>query len=187
MPPHASSAQQIRHDYFMYMCHDMHAVGSGEPYYCLMNALYKMPFRWVLALDENRAMDGLGIRAHYENMHMFQETDLVHEAMETLGECSVLEMLVALSERISDQIGCRPHIWFWEMLENLNLTQFSDHDFNRRGGVDKIREMVDIFMDRKFAADGTGSPFPLEDPKKDQRDVEIWYQMQAYLMERYEV
>jgi hypothetical protein len=32
---------------------------------------------------------------------------------------------------------------------------------------------------------GLGGMFPLEDPREDQRAIEIWYQMMAYINENY--
>jgi hypothetical protein len=36
---------------------------------------------------------------------------------------------------------------------------------------------------RLYTTSGYGGLFPLEEPKEDQRKVEIWYQMMAYLGE----
>jgi hypothetical protein len=38
---------------------------------------------------------------------------------------------------------------------------------------------------REYDSDGgNGGLFPLNEPNEDQRDVEVWYQMMAYLQER---
>ena len=49
----------------------------------------------------------------------------------------------------------------------------------------RIDDILDRWIERKFSRNGKGSPFPLKKPKKDQRKVELWYQMQGYICENY--
>ena len=46
-----------------------------------------------------------------------------------------------------------------------------------------INEAFQMINERSYAFDGYGGLFPLRKPHQDQRNIEIWYQMQAYLME----
>jgi len=39
---------------------------------------------------------------------------------------------------------------------------------------------------RRYSKTGKGGLFPLKHPKKDQTEVEIWYQMQQYVMENFD-
>ena len=40
---------------------------------------------------------------------------------------------------------------------------------------------------REYSDNGHGGLFPLKNPKKDQRKVEIWYQMTEYINENYPI
>jgi hypothetical protein len=52
---------------------------------------------------------------------------------------------------------------------------------------DDILDCIDRFLSRKYDYNGVGGIFPLrKGASEDQRNVEIWYQMQSYLMENYE-
>ena len=52
-----------------------------------------------------------------------------------------------------------------------------------RGEWENIDEILNKFIDRTYRASGYGGLFPLRHSKEDQRKVEIWYQMAAYLIE----
>jgi hypothetical protein len=71
---------------------------------------------------------------------------------------------------------------FFMMVDNLGLTNATDEHFS-----DDIYEKVVVtlanFMDRKYEYNGKGGLFPLKFPRKDQRFVEIWYQLNAVLIE----
>ncbi len=78
-------------------------------------------------------------------------------------------------------------------MENLGLARYFDSYLrgNNEFLVEKIDEIIDIWMYRRFDFNGFGGLFPLKwgrlrpgQRKKDQRKVEIWYQMQAYMIEK---
>jgi hypothetical protein len=64
---------------------------------------------------------------------------------------------------------------------NLELNPYNDRD-----GVDEahVTETLDRVIYRNYESNGHGGFFPLEDPDEDQRRVELWYQLNAYLNER---
>ena len=74
------------------------------------------------------------------------------------------------------------------MLSNAGLDSFSDAVYNDNPDFD-IRRIVDIkirrILNREYHPDGDGGLFPLMNPREDQRGVEIWYQMSAYLLEQF--
>lgn len=135
-------------------------------------ALAQKDFYSILPEDERRESDGRALREDYG-----EEVD---------GTCSVLEMLVALAIRMADEIV--PEIgnagyFFWLMVKNLGLDDMDDAEFN----PEETHYILDRFLERGYEPNGYGGLFPLEHPKKDQRNVEIWYQMQAYVIENYEI
>jgi hypothetical protein len=100
----------------------------------------------------------------------------------------MLEFLIALATRMNESVyddrypNQEPY-WFMVLLQNLGLDKYDDtYDFTVIHG-----EVYDIFMvlnHREYDIDGSrGGLFPLKDPAENQREVEVWYQMQAYLSE----
>jgi hypothetical protein len=75
--------------------------------------------------------------------------------------------------------------WFWMMLGNAELDGFTDEAFYALRGHILVDKILNRILDRTYKRDGIGGLFPLKHPKKDQRRVELWYQMNAYLVENY--
>ena len=124
--------------------------------------------------DDNRATDGIDLRNRFERESSVMLPDL--------EECRMLEFFVALAIRINETVynnedPDRVSNWFWQLMENIGA---SIHKQN-------LGVLATIFRrlnHREYAEDGThGGLFPLKNPREDQRNVEIWYQMMAYLME----
>lgn len=134
--------------------------------------LFRTTFEYFVSNDQNRAADG----------EVFRERFLLEEGLSYSGreldgwmslECSVLEMLMALAERIAYQTEGEMVPWFALMLTNLNLGYTPS----------QTRTAVKRLNKRLYFQDGQGGLFPLRYPAEDQRGIEIWYQMQAYLIE----
>lgn len=142
----------------------------------LLRYLHSVEFTSRIPKDENRVIDGLNLRDEFmcdRNIDGYIE-----------GPCSVLEMLVAFSIRIEMDITGDPgnddlSRWFWVMLDNLGLLKYDDRHFDE----EEVEEIVNIFLERKYSRDGRGGLFPLFHPKTNQRETELWYQMQRYLTE----
>jgi hypothetical protein len=71
--------------------------------------------------------------------------------------------------------------WAWVLLNNLGLHRAAD-PLSRRS-VKRVNDILDRCMWRTYSPDGRGGFFPLESPQQDQTEVEIWYQMMAYINE----
>ena len=152
---------------------------SGRSYIYLMKAMHKKDFTVVVDNDVNRYQDGKYLR------HIFQdETGLPGD--EIKGACTFLEMCIALANRITNDIfehdmGSSPARWFWEMMENCGLDKYTDENFDEL----MVQKTMDRVIRRHYSKTGKGGFFPLKNPKKDQREVEIWYQMQSYVTENF--
>ena len=159
----------------------------------LLDYLFETPFTWIINNDVNREMDGLELREEY-----FDEIGIDNEDRDSeLDEhrCSVLEMMIALAERIEYHIMGEPgdddpSRWVIEMVENLGLDAFDDEAFDEND-VDYI---VQKWLHRAFDRDGNGSIFPVKKQGKnegkngsDMRRAEIWFQMCKYLEEKYPI
>ncbi len=146
----------------------------------LMKQLHDTPFIYILERDRNRADDGISLREEF-----YREKDIDIGVYDHRDDCSVLEMLVALAERIEDEYTgdpgkSHPELIFWEMICNLGLDIFDDRHFES----DEVEYVLDQWMDREFLSDGAGSIFPVSNPIRDQREIEIWSQMNEYLTEK---
>ena len=142
-------------------------------HYALMRVLHSTEFVWTLSRDDNRAEDGRDLRQEYKLLTG------VHDW--TIEECSVLEMFVALCMRAQFQTDIPAKEWFWEFMDNLGLKEFNDGAYP---GDDIVRDILDVFVWRRYNYDGRGGAFPIRNPKHDQREVEIWYQFWEYLQDQ---
>jgi hypothetical protein len=129
-------------------------------------------------------MDGKNLRIQFENA-----TGLSSEKLD--GPCSFLEMLIALAQRFDENMieppeDSSPYKWFWEMLKNVGLDECTDDACGEPYfPAEYIDGVLNQVLERTYRRSGKGGLFPLKFTKKDQRTVEIWYQMQEYLSENY--
>lgn len=148
-------------------------------YNMLMDILGHTTFNIVIERDMNRVKDGLSLRYDF-----FDDCGI--DGASFVQPCNILEFLVALSIRIdTEYIGdpdeeC-PEFIFWEMICNLGLDKYDDKHFSK----DDVEEILDIFVNRQYRSDGKGGIFPLKSDEFDQKSVEIWSQMLAYISENY--
>ena len=152
----------------------------------LLYELYSTEFKALLSDDSHRISDVAELRESYEEEIGYVYTDIPDIP------CTILELLICLSHRIVNIIGDRegnPANWFWILVENLlgDSDYFSNINLSEKANVrHELQDILGRFVDRKYNFDGSGGIFPLKAPKKDQKKVEIWYQMQAYLSEIFE-
>ena len=151
----------------------------GPLYHVLFDVAWEVPYEYYIPNDDNRAEDGLKLREQFE-----QETSL---ELPNLGECRMLEFLIALAIRLNETVydyhnPNQTSDWFWQLISNLHLDGFDDeHHFN--DVEHHIMHRFRIVNSRQYGYNGKGGLFPLENPIADQRQVEVWYQMMAYLFE----
>lgn len=141
--------------------------------------MYSTEFIWFIANDDNRAEDGRALRYEFLQERQPGDTPEVREWF-SLG-CSFLEMLVGVARRLAFEAGDDPRMWFWQLLETLDLTQYNDASRYRRG---HIGETIDRVIWRTYEPDGRGGLFPLDYAQEDQTEVEIWYQLSAWLLQK---
>lgn len=152
----------------------------AKTYWKLFHQLFTKEFVWLVPNDDNRVVDGCDLRYEFVETHDLVDID---PNWLILG-CSVLEMLIALARRVAFETDEQPKYWFWRLMENLDLTKFHDAWYRKEHNEELIDERINRLIFRTYSYDGSlGGLFPLKEPEKDQRDVEIWYQMSAYLLE----
>lgn len=177
----------VEQDYFHWLCEMVHIDHGNGSWWLVAKDLHRHKFVPYLDRDENRALDGLSLREQFLESEWFTTRNLLD------GDCSVLEMLIALAQRMDFETsdvyeGCedKTAYWFWEMLDNLGLTAFDDESYVELEGQTYVDQIIDKFVDREYRYDGEGGIFPLNHSNRDQRNVELWYQMSAYLCEHEE-
>lgn len=150
-----------------------------RPYWSLARKLHKKEFVWLVANDDNRVEDGRELRYVFS----YETGTMLTPAWHSFG-VSMLEVLIALSERLAFLAERTPREWFWELMANLDLEQFSDERYTKRKERE-IDRILDRVIWRTYSYSGEGGLFPLEFPTQDQRKVELWYQMNAYIVAQY--
>ena len=141
--------------------------------------LYSTDFYGIVRGDENRAKDGVYLRYTFE--------DETGEECDKCGECSVLEMMVALAMRCEDQLmfdpdeGDRTSIWFWEMFDNLGFSCLYDDAFDER----EFRKILRTFLNREYYDDGYLGPFYIKNFEGKMTQIELWYQLGYYIESKF--
>lgn len=145
-------------------------------YWEVLKQLYRTEFLWRIRNDDNRVIDGLELRGEF-----LQGSSA--EGWESQG-CSFLEMLIALSRRLTFQTeGVSATEWFWQLLVNVGL-DISDADYEERRMGMFVDQVLQNINNRTYDKNGEGGLFPLHESEIDQTKTEIWYQMNYYLLER---
>jgi len=167
--------------YFNWLCSqvgEVHTRETSRTHRRILRLLYQKEFVWLIPNDDNRMADGRALRDEFVNeLHL----DSVDPQWMDLG-CSLFEMLLGLSRRVSFHEDGPPSEWFWVLLQNLGLSVYHDRTQIPEFDIDDILDRV---IWRQYSPNGKGGLFPLKHPNGDQRKVELWYQMNAYLLENY--
>lgn len=157
-----------------------------ESYVELLRFLQSKTFISIVPNDMNRAEDGIELRKIFTDKYggVVDQSSL---------PCTVLEMMIALAKRmaymLSDESTDENQLsdCFWIFIRNLGLEGFTDAELiDNPPACDAVDRIIDRLVERTYFYDGSGGMFPIRNPKKDQRITELWYQMQAYLIENYD-
>lgn len=172
----------IENDYFDWLCSKVIDPESNIKYEKLMSHLYDAIFISMIDMDVNREEDGKELRYRFgrENGIPRQEISALLDCNE---ECSILEMMIALSIRCEetimtdDEYGDRTGTWFWNMIVSLGLGTMNDDRYDDK----YVNIVLERFINRRYKRTGEGGLFTINGIRKDLRNVEIWYQMCWYL------
>lgn len=176
----------IEKEYFDWMYHlvgNDNKIRNRISYKTLLDYLNSVVFVPIIDLDDNRRTDGINLRYQFGYEVGYPESFI--DIYLNNEECSILEMMIALSNRVEDEItdnyiyGDRTGQWFWSMIVSLGLNNMTDDNFDK----DYCDEVIDRFLNRKYSPNGKGGLFTLANPYRDMRDVDIWCQFMWYLDE----
>lgn len=169
----------VKREYWKYL---MSRVGEHRDYNTLLYVLHNIPFRWPLAQDHNRACESDEIRQYFCN-----DMDINYHEIKGWDNQNVsfLEILLQLATRCEEMVGAMETIhhsvWFWKFMDHLGLDEYTDYNYDG----EKVEEIVEKCIERRYDRLGNGGLFPLKASPNDQRLVELWYQIAEYLHENY--
>jgi len=152
----------------------------AKTYWTLLRLLHQKEFTWSnVVMDENRAHDGRDLRLEFLRS---TGTELGKDDTHWMDYgCSMLELLIALSRKLAFEGEGEASAWFWELVGNLGLDECTDANPPDAKIVNLILDKV---VERDYSPNGAGGLFPLENANEDQTHIELWYQANAYLLER---
>lgn len=152
-------------------------------YRMLLGVLDGVEFRDTRGIDGNRIQDAQELRAD-----LIANEDLDHTAVRPFMNVSLLEVMIAIAERLGQITGDEDTaFWFWEMVSNLVLDGIDDTEFwsDPESYEAEILDRADDVININYDRDGLGGLFLLREgvAPQDMRDTELWYQMQYYANE----
>lgn len=168
-------------EYFEWLAQWVFDIQDEDPrrtYWCLLEALYLMSFTWYISNDDNRASDGKALREEYQ--------DQASAGWTMFGPCSMLELIIGLSRRMTSMIGgnASEDVYILEMLQNCGLDIYTDDRWDDESYYE-VERTVDALNNREYNGLGRGGLFPLRrSTGQDMRRAELWTQLCAYINER---
>ena len=168
--------------YFNWLLDAVTTKAEQNAYSLVFTTLYSTDFISYDEFDDNLKENAADMRDDFYN---FSKTanKLIDIYGEIDFETSILEVMVYLATRIEDTImsnpdyGDRTRLWFWYMMESLDIIQYDNDRFDEPDIVQKL----DNFVERRYEKNGYGGLFTLEDTKIDARKTNIWQQAMSFV------
>lgn len=167
--------EPIEGEYFNWLCAKVLPIRSNQ-YLDLLRILYTTEYFWSVPGDRNRWEDGCELKQYF----LIQTRNQASPAW-MAEPCSILEMLLALADRAQFQTERPAREWFWEFIGNLML---GDYRQIPQSDIPLVEDVLHAFIWRLYEPDGRGGIFPIHQPTRDQRRIEVWYQFCDYLQDR---
>ena len=139
----------------------------------LLYAMQNYDFVMLVPNDDNRMRDGEELRKEFTSETGNQPSN----SWMSMG-CTVMEMLIGVARHLSFEMDGEVGEWFWHLVGNLGVIHFNDRRFEPR----TVEQVLENLVWRQYNYDGSGGLFPLREPHQDQRHVEIWFQMESYML-----
>lgn len=173
---------EVTYKYYFWLCE---LVRGDVNYSNLMRTLHAKPFFWSVPNDDNRAFEGKELRCKF-----CHDCNIYYDYSQYDMAASMLELIIGLAYRcesiMSDQADSHEmRWWFWKILSNVRLELYDDDMWKETNADSVVDAKLNKIIERGYERNGNGGLFPLKRNKKDQRKVELWYQLNAYLVENY--
>lgn len=162
---------QIDYDYFNWLISQVD-IQTRNTYTYVFERMHNLEFVWTVPNDDNRVQDCFDLRVEF----LYE-----HDGFLNLAGATVLELLISVSRRVEFTAGGDAPLWAWRLLKNLKLTKMPDPVTDKE--AERIDEILHALVWRTYDYSGRGGFFPLRNAKEDQTQVEIWYQLNAYVIE----
>jgi len=168
-----SKIRQIDYKYYDWLVSQIH-IPVEQTFNGLFERMHNTEFVWFIPNDDNRIGDAFDLRREFLNGR--------NHTLKLEG-ATLLEILVSLSRRAEFvDGGDDASKWAWKLLKNLKLTK--KFDPLTPDDIDEIDNILFTLIWRTYRPNGQGGFFPLKHPDEDQTKVEIWYQLNKYIIER---
>jgi hypothetical protein len=172
--------------YFRWLYHhafEVYDIESPLSYTFVCDQMHQITFQATVPHDDNRRLDGLEFRQSFVRLN----PQRLYAERTGEPDATLLEVFVALASRASymDGQALSEREWFWIFVQNLGLNDFHDEACLTRT-TGRVRRNLVRFNERRYHRNGRGGLFPLANASEDQRKVELWYQMAAYINEQSE-
>lgn len=167
--------------YFSWLYSQVLLVPRNAPlgYVYVCQIMHNMVFIDELPNDDNRSADGRELRHQFLRDSGFNERGYQNWFDEP---ATILEVLVALCYRADYNTGKGVQFWFKEFLINLGLLRYTNAEFEPKDTF-TVERILKRFNERRYKQNGEGGLFPIQNTMRDQRGVELWYQMAEYQRE----
>jgi hypothetical protein len=182
--------QYLQREYFNWLYQQvfpvMYIPETRYSYFHVCETMHGIPFIPLVPNDENRIADVSDFRNQFLMVGK-DETSILEWNDILRMDASVFEVLVVLAEKAEDLISLNQRLIFDHFLTNLGLRECRDWTFrppaHMRRNIEHVQVVIGRFNDRTYDPAGDGGLFPLRRPETDQRTVELWYQMGAWMTE----
>lgn len=164
--------EKMREEYFEWLCGFIGCKNHRK----LLFFLFSVDFAYSIPADGNRYEDGVDLRYRFadEKGYPYRYVSPWLDAV----PCSMLEMMVALSLRIEEQIAGDPEAgdqtdrWFKFMLKSSGFYNLSDANYDEA----EARAIIKDVLNHRYSRNGNGGLFHLRHCRRDLRNAEIWQQ-----------
>lgn len=156
----------------------------------IFKELYNIDYLFDIPNDDNRCTEGIEVRLKFiEDWRDTHDGELLWFVDKP---CSVLEMMIGLAFRWDNyiydaEVGSRATEFLLIMFSNLGLLSGPPTDDYVFESNLCVFEKIEIMLEHTYEKNGRGGLFPLRVNKNnvDQRNLELWYQLQNYIEENY--
>lgn len=166
-------------DYVEWLKHHNCNLDRHNQYNLLFRDLSSTIFESLIDFDDNRVYETLAFRDEYDgDPGMFPEYVSMLEIIRCMAiKCEELTFDASNNESRTE--------WFWQLLSNVGLDKFSDDVYHDHGGGDAVKTILNKIIQRKYKSNGEGGLYPMKRTVLNQRNVDLWYQMNEYVIENY--
>jgi hypothetical protein len=166
------------------VCTQTNAGIMYEKYSLLFDRLFETEFLWHIKNDDNRLTEAKNMRDDILTEGLdcgyFEEINC-NLCQKPVSLLEVIIRICYVCSQTTPNVGKWRDVkwWFTLLMRNADYDDYDDEHFD----AEEVDEISHRIMRRTYSWSGFGGLFPLVDAKKDQRKVELWYQMNSFILE----